>query len=309
MSLSSSHMRSIGPRRFRPAVAAAVAAALALPGRQARADVSGDVADTWVGPFTGGTSAGNYWSNASSWSNGIPPSSSTTQLIFPDFDTTGFTSINNLGSGFLLNNLTVNNNSTTNQSVIVANAAGDAIDFTGANPTLTLNGPAADTIGSLVSGSDTGIILAPSSGTTTINGNTNNQFVSVGTSTGTIGGSGGLAISTTGLGVVVLTGTNTFTGGVTLDSGSLSIANAGALGQTNTLTVNGGNVRLGAPAVTAAVTANADLLIASGTSTLRRGRRRTGRAPPDERDQPQFVRRHAGGDPLERQHVRRGDHD
>jgi len=56
------------------------------------------------------------------------------------------------------------------------------------------------------------------------------------------GGTGALAVSITG-GIATLGGPNTFTGGVTLNAGTLSVSNATALGAASgTLTINGGTL-------------------------------------------------------------------
>jgi autotransporter-associated beta strand protein len=72
------------------------------------------------------------------------------------------------------------------------------------------------------------------------------------------------------LGVVALNGANTFTGGVTLQAGSLQVGSNSALG-TGTLTVNGGFLRGGVPSATTAgnaVQLNTDLIFSGGALTL-----------------------------------------
>jgi fibronectin-binding autotransporter adhesin len=62
------------------------------------------------------------------------------------------------------------------------------------------------------------------------------------------GGATSLAITKSGSGSLTLAGANTFTGGVTLDAGLLTIGNATALG-TGTFTINGGTVAASSPLV------------------------------------------------------------
>ena len=253
-------------RGGRPAIlATAAAAGLAFGAGRVRATTY-----TYVGPFTGTGTAANPFSNPASWSTGtVPNSAADTALVFNNFDANTFAVVNNVGSPFLLNSVTFNNESTTNGALTLESLSGNSLELTGTSPTITSNGPSNDTFGVLLNGSTgaTGLILAPTSGTTTVAG-AGNGIVTIGSSAAVITGTGGLTINQTGLGYVSLFGTNTFAGGVTLNSGSLQVGTAGALGAAaNTLTINGGNLR-GSASFANNVTANADLLYVTGTSTL-----------------------------------------
>ncbi len=81
----------------------------------------------------------------------------------------------------------------------------------------------------------TGAVTLGTNRTVTVNGST----FSVG---GVIGDSGsGFSLTKAGAGALTLSGSNTFSGGVTLNAGTLNINNAAALG-TGTFTINGGTI-------------------------------------------------------------------
>jgi autotransporter-associated beta strand protein len=55
-----------------------------------------------------------------------------------------------------------------------------------------------------------------------------------------------LALTKTGTGTMTLTGTNSYTGGTTLQQGILNLGNAGALGTAGTLSFTGGTLQYSA---------------------------------------------------------------
>lgn len=89
-------------------------------------------------------------------------------------------------------------------------------------------------------------------------------------STAAISGSGNVIQN--GSGILVLNVANTFTGGVILNAGQITVGNAGALGTTGTFTINGGTLdTTGAITIsTKPVTLNADFAF-TGTNTLSLG--------------------------------------
>jgi fibronectin-binding autotransporter adhesin len=206
--------------------------------------------------------AGN-WSTAGSWlSNSIPGSTSSTTST--DIATFGFTltagravtvdANRNIG-GIIFSNTSAFGYTLSSGNLLLSNG--------GVIQTATNNGAHTDTISSAIAiqgvggsgaftagatsassllsiGAVTGVSTAGNTTTLTLNGdNTGANAV-----TGVIGnGSAGgrLAVVKSGNGVWVLSGANTFTGGVTLNSGTLRAGNAAALG-TGTLTFGGGSL-------------------------------------------------------------------
>ncbi|WP_050024184.1 autotransporter-associated beta strand repeat-containing protein [Verrucomicrobium sp. BvORR034] len=87
-----------------------------------------------------------------------------------------------------------------------------------------------------------------------------------GTVSGKLGGTAGLAKSTTG--TVILSGINTYTGGTTVNSGILIAANSGALGTNNSLTIANGASFLYRPASNGALNLGTGALNLQGGSTI-----------------------------------------
>jgi outer membrane autotransporter protein len=83
---------------------------------------------------------------------------------------------------------------------------------------------------------------------------------------GAIGGTGGIVKQ--GSGTQTLTGTNGFTGGITVEAGTLAAGSAGALVQGTSYTVNGGTLDLGAWDLTASSLAGAGGSVALQSQTL-----------------------------------------
>ncbi len=76
-------------------------------------------------------------------------------------------------------------------------------------------------------------------------------------------------LTKTGAGTLRLSGANTFTGGVTVNAGTLLVANSSALGIPNVLTINGGAVDLGTfTSATSHVNLNAGSLSMTGNLTI-----------------------------------------
>ena len=115
---------------------------------------------------------------------------------------------------------------------------------------------------------DVPIILAPASGTSSTISQAGGGTLNI---TGNISGSGNLIKN--GAGTLVLSGNNSYTGGTTLDDGTLSLGHVNALGgnaPSNTLTINGGSLDssvAGLSAVSGGQTWNGDFTFA-GTNSL-----------------------------------------
>ena len=240
-------LRTSRPGTTTSRLAVAVAALLAAAGPAAAQSY------TWTQPSAG--TAANW--SAGPWAPGAPTSGTTTVLRFNVFSGRGaYTFTDDLGA-FTLNGLIVND---WGANLLTLPLGTNALTFDGTTPFLTSNGPGGATIsGGAAAG---GLVL---NANTVFNGGGNGTL----TVSSVIAGPGGLTVNQTGLGVVSLTGVNTFTGGVTLNGGNLSLGSAAGLGAgANVLTVNGGGLRFTAPAtIPNNVTANANLVVAGGTST------------------------------------------
>ena len=206
--------------------------------------------------------AGN-WSTAGSWlSNSIPGSTSSTTstdiatfgftltagrvvtvdanrniagIIFSNTSAFGYT----LSSGnLLLSNGGVIQSATNNGAHIDTISSAIAIQGDSGSGTFTAGATSASSRLSI--GAVTGVSTAGNTTTLTLNGdNTGANAVTGVIGNGSAGGT--LAVVKSGNGVWVLSGANTFTGGVTLNSGTLRLGNNAALGS-GTFTIAGGAI-------------------------------------------------------------------
>jgi autotransporter-associated beta strand protein len=193
------------------------------------------------------------WSSAANWTNDVgaflaPPAPGETNYVV-NFNQAGtYTATQNLNSGLLLNQLNFGGPALT--------LAGNRLTFTNNDATLpqiNQNSAAAITV-------NTPLEL----GTNTIIGGTGNGEVNF---QGEISGSGSLTKS--GAGTVMLTTSNSYTGGTTISAGTLVVTNANGLsagGVTNNATLN-----LVAPTVGSTVTYSAFPLAGSGTNNVKLG--------------------------------------
>ena len=140
---------------------------------------------------------------------------------------------------------------------------------------LTVNGGTVNlagfspTIGAL-SGSAGGVITTSGAGTTTLTTDSSSGTTYAGLLSN---GSGHLALVTDGTGTLILSASNTYGAGTTIDAGTLQLGNTFALGSTTgSLTVNGGTLNLDgySPTVGALSGSGAGIVIntAAGTATL-----------------------------------------
>ena len=214
--------------------------------------------DVWTGESNGN------WSTGANWLDGTAPLAGGDALQILRFTNPGvgaLTSTNDLPGTFALNGLLFDQFSPG-----LLTLAGSPLRLTGAAPTIGLLGPGSSTIA-------TGLILGPTSGAVSITGSGSGSL----TIAGTISESGGaqrLVIAATpataNVQTMTLSGTNTFTGGVTLQSGNLALNSNGALG-TGALTVQGGTLRLGSVSVANAIALEANLLIQAASSATLSG--------------------------------------
>ncbi|MFM7117450.1 MAG: hypothetical protein ACKO0N_12525, partial [Planctomycetota bacterium] len=191
----------------------------------------------WIGQGSSGT-----WSDSTRWSGGTPPvgGSATQTLSFYGYGTptaAAISSNTNLAGTFLVNSLSFNSSLTGTGGFTLTTAAGSSIQLGGTNPTINQDGSG------LVTFSGTGFSLA-SNTRITGSGLGNISFTGAlngGTNTLTIGN--GTLAPTQNSRVVTFSAANTFSGagGVTLDGGTINVANNGSLGSgTLNVTANGG---------------------------------------------------------------------
>ena len=154
----------------------------------------------------GGTSAGSALSGA------VTINGASTYL--------GDTSINSAKV-----NLGVNNALAQNDLTLLGTAI---LDLNGFSQTVT--GFAGDSASKVQSTGSLGTLVVSNSTSSTY----------AGTISGT---SGSVALTKLGVGDLVLSGSNSFSGGTTLGAGTLSLGNASALGSTGTITFNGGSLQ------------------------------------------------------------------
>jgi len=189
-------------------------------------------AATYTYTGNGGSAASpvtGVWNSASSWQGAaIPASGTATALSFGGTAAGVYTSTNNLGT-FVMNQMTLNSASSGTATI-----AGGVLQFqsNGATlPTLVQNGSGAFTLSGSIVLSNSLTLNGSGSGTLTLGG--------------VISGAGNGLVFSNGSGMTVLGGANTFTGGVTLNSGTVRSNAALGLGSTAaTLALNGGTLDL-----------------------------------------------------------------
>ncbi len=170
------------------------------------------------GTPTTGSFAGGFYDGTNSYVN--PLSSLTTSLVFNGTTGDNYTATDNLGAGvFNFNNLTFGNVG----NVTVAQGSGTTLTQGGA-ATINLNNTGTLTFG---------LALAEGGFGTTFSG------AGSGTFSGVISGAGGLTQS--GSGILTLSNINTYTGGTTVNSGTLKLNSGGGAGAVRgVVTVNSG---------------------------------------------------------------------
>lgn len=238
--------------------------------RFAAALLAGTLAATgeeiWIGNASGS------WSDNSNWADLSAPAAggdAALVLRFANSTSVPVTATDNLPGTFRLNQLLLENNTrltfASGPSFTIDAASGATLQFAGAAPVISNLGPGSITL-------TAGIVLNPASGNLTITGSGLGNLTISSAITQT-GGARALVIAATpaspNISTIALSGSNSFTGGVTLQSGNLALLSNTALG-TGALQVNGGTLQIGSFATVAnAVALNSDLLItASSSGTL-----------------------------------------
>jgi autotransporter-associated beta strand protein len=223
---------------------ASFAAAL-LAGTSVRA-----ATEVWTG------TTGN-WSTDANWLDGTAPvvgGDPTQVLRFTYSGAAATTFVDDLAGTFSLNSLLLDAASPAGVTL-----SGQTLQFSGAAPQIGLLGFGSFTVAN-------NLVLNPQSGSASITGSGSGGV----TLSGTISEAGGArslviaaAPASPNVQTISLSGTNTFTGGVVLQSGNLLANSAGALGA-GTLTVQGGSLRLASYTYANAISLEHNLVL--GTS-------------------------------------------
>jgi len=218
---------------------------------------------TYTSSSTSGTQT---WSSGTGWSPTAPVSAADTLLVFSATLASGtaLQSANNLVGDFLLNNLSMSYAGPTSGTATFTLTGGNLqfVNNGATTPTLTFASSGTikpvETINNAIILGNTLTVSAAATGTT------NNLA-------GVISGVGG--ISKSGVGAVNIIGAaNTFSGGVSIGSGALYVANIGnngansSLGTSGTITV-GGSSNAGELRTTNALSETTDKTIVMGGST------------------------------------------
>ena len=211
-------------------------------------------AAVWANPISAN------WSLPGAWIDGTaPPAGGAADLAlrFENFTTAGYTATNDLGTPTQVNRITLRNESPN--ALIVANASGSSIDFSGAAPQLVFGGGGKSVLGA-------SSWLNAADGITRITG----------------GGWGGLTTgwiheSTPGQSLVIDApapsldsglieiGAAFFSGGVTLENGNVRVDSGFGTG---TVTIKGGTLRPRNALGANAFTLDANLIVVAGSMTL-----------------------------------------
>jgi autotransporter-associated beta strand protein len=186
----------------------------------------------WVVP------AGGSWSGAANWNGGtLPVGGSDAALVFGQPAPTligTWTVTNDLPGLFALNRLQFDAGSSA--ALTLRNASGAGLAFSGTDARIDVTGTASHTLSNLSGG--LGVVLNTS---LAINMGLGELTISA-----PISGGGGLVVSgvetSYGLGRLILSGANTFSGGVTLNSGNLILNGSTTTAPvgSGTFTINGG---------------------------------------------------------------------
>ncbi len=250
-----------------PARAAAALMLAALAGlASARPAAAANTASAYTGggttvaPATGDFNTPGNFSPA-----GVPAGTATTELDFGGSGSTAYTATDDLTGPFTLTALGFNSSASAAELLVPA-ASGDTFNFVAnaaANPTITQSGAGAFNV-------SVGLTL----NNTLAVGGTGAGGVILG---GPITGPGGIVKSN--LGVLTLTGANTFAGGLTVNTGTVSFNNSSALGTGpialtaagTGLTVTGTAVTLANNVAVSNVSGNVTVLTPNNSSTVLNG--------------------------------------
>ena len=209
---------------------------------------------------TWSANASGLWSNSANWSSGIIPGTAAGDTANLTFNITTNVTVT-LDSSRILSTLNIGDTATQSNSYTLASSGGSTLTFdNGASAAaLTQNSTSnGDTISATML-LNSALSINDNNATKTLTlsggisaGTTGAKIITItGSAVGGVVISGNISAGTGDVSIVknngnntlTLSGANTFTGGVTLNSGTLALNSAGALGATaSTLTITGGTV-------------------------------------------------------------------
>ena len=210
---------------------------------------------TWTLPAVGPGSASGSWNTAGNWSGSTIADGSGFTANFNSVNPTGILTTSNvitLDAIRTIGNITFGDTDTSTPSSWNLNAGtgSPALTLAGTTPTITVNSLGVGGVAQI------NAVIAGNNGLTKVGG------------TGATVASAGTA----GLGVLVLNGVNTYTGGTTISSGALRASNNSALGNVSSaVTVtSGAQLQLGGVTLGNTVNLNGSsaLFVSSGSNTL-----------------------------------------
>ncbi len=190
-----------------------------------------DISLTFTGPTAWTTSGSGAWNSSGNWTNGVP-SSGTVLGAAALFGTSGSGTVSLPGSGATLINALVFANSTS--SYTLSAAAGGSAKFVKLSAANGANEGAAAV--EVVSGQHT--ISTAAQFADTLDVSTLNHTAAM-TFSGALSGSGGLVLSGSGS-VYLSNANNSFSGGTSVEGGTLYLTNRGSILDGSSLTVGAG---------------------------------------------------------------------
>jgi fibronectin-binding autotransporter adhesin len=189
--------------------------------------------------ITWGSNAGTAWATATNWAGGVPPGSGTLETNFDiaqwgagstgtqiqmNFSASGLNSTN-----WFLGTLDILNSNTVAKTMGSNTATAGVVQLNGTGPTFRILSNASTslfTLAPLAGGSGAGMSLRLSAANSEI---VNSGGITISAAIGETAG-GAKAITKTGTGTLTLSGANTFTGGISVNSGTLIASTGGTSG-------------------------------------------------------------------------------
>ena len=203
------------------------------------------------------TNASGNWSTAANWTPAVVPGTTAGDVVRLTFNITGARTVTMNTTSRTVGTLNIGDSGSSYRAYTLTNSGGARLTFDN-------SGSGASLVQAITTASD--VIALP----ITLADNLNISNRSTLTLSGVIGdGGAGKSITATGAGYLILSATNTFSGGVTISNGTVTMGSSNALG-TGALTMNGGILS------SSGYSATMGALIIQGSSTIALGNNQTG---------------------------------